>query len=181
MGRHEEAENALKKKIELRRQSLGVHNATAISYYGLGNTLLAQGQLDEAMRYHQVCLDMRRELDSTTYWLGVSCHKLAVLHHRKGQDVLTADTRKGQNDIAVDLLREAVANFQQAQSEPGLLARSLFKLSSILDEIGDTPDDGHGIPESHKLYREAIEEAGDALPENPTQQDYDELVQFDHR
>ncbi len=181
MGRYEEAENALKKAIELRRQSLGVHNATAISYYGLGNTLLAQGQLDEAMRYHQVCLDMRRELDSTTYWLGVSCHKLAVLHHRKGQDVLTADTRKGQNDIAVDLLREAVANFQQAQSEPGLLARSLFKLSSILDEIGDTPDDGHGIPESHKLYREAIEEAGDALPENPTQQDYDELVQFDHR
>lgn len=41
MGRYAEAENALNRAITLRRQSLGVHNATAISYYGLGNTVLA--------------------------------------------------------------------------------------------------------------------------------------------
>lgn len=52
MGRYPETEKALKKAIELRRQSLGLHSATAISYYGLGNTLLTQGHLDEASEYH---------------------------------------------------------------------------------------------------------------------------------
>ncbi|CAL8577786.1 hypothetical protein XPA_003602 [Xanthoria parietina] len=181
MGRYAEAENALNRAIALRRQSLGVHNATAISYYGLGNTVLAQGHLDAAMGYHQVCLDMRRELKMTTYWLGVSCHKLAVLHHRKGQGVLAVDMRKEQNDMAVDLLREAIANFKQAQSEPGLLARSLFRLSALLLEVGDDSEDGHAIRESRELYDEAIEAIGDSFPENPTEQDYEELVQFDHR
>lgn len=181
IGRYPEAEDALKRAIALRRQSLGVHNATAISYYGLGNTVLAQGHLDAAMAYHQVCLDMRRELNMTTYWLGVSCHKLAVLHHQKGQNALAADTRKEQNDIAVDLLREAIINFKQAQSEPGLLARSLFRLSALLLEVEDDSEDEHAIQESRELYDEAIEAAGESFPENPTEQDYEELVQFDHR
>ncbi|KAL8999883.1 MAG: hypothetical protein Q9188_005797 [Gyalolechia gomerana] len=99
MGRYPETEKALKKAIELRRQSLGLHNATAISYYGLGDILLTQGHLDEA----------------------------------------------------------------------------------ILAEIEDTVNDGHAIPESRRLFDEAVDEAGAALPDNRTERDYDELVQFDHR
>ncbi|KAI4105541.1 MAG: hypothetical protein LQ339_003383 [Xanthoria mediterranea] len=181
MGRYAEAEKALNRAIALRRQSLGVHNATAISYYGLGNTVLAQGHLDAAMGYHQVCLDMRRELKITTYWLGVSCHKLAVLHHRKGQGVLAVDTRRAQNDIAVALLREAIASFKRAESEPGLLARSLFRLSALLLEDGGDSEDGYIIQESRQLYDEATQALGDSFPETPTEPDYEELVQFDHR
>lgn len=74
------------------------------------------------------------------------------------------------------MLREAIANCRQAESELGLLARSLFKLSAVLAEIEDTVNDGHAIPESRRLLDEAVEEAGAALPDNSTERDYDELV-----
>ena len=79
MQKYPEAEEALQKAIELRSRGLGAPAPTmAIPIYGLANVKLAQGWLDEAIKLHQQCLDIRKSLDPTSFWTGVSCHKTAT-------------------------------------------------------------------------------------------------------
>ena len=72
-------------------------------------------------------------------------------------------------------------NFRQGHPEPGLLTRSLFKLSSTLCEAGILTGNQAALTESIELFKEAIMFGGSELPEYPTENDFDDLIQFDHR
>ena len=85
-----------------------------------------------------------------------------------------------QNTLAIELLREAVEKFRQGHPEPGLLTLSLFK-PSILCETGILTGNQAALTESNELFKEAIMFGGSELPEHPTENDFDDLVQFDHR
>ena len=62
----------------------------------------------------------------------------------------------------------------------GLLTRSLVK-PSILCETGILTGNQTALTESNELLKEAIMFGGSELPEHPTENDFDDLVQFDHR
>ena len=144
----------------------------AISIYGLANVKLAQGWLDDAIKLHQKCLDIRTTLDPTSFWTGVSYHKIATLIYQK--DGISSATR------ALALVEKAVAIFKNAQAEPGLLARSLHKRSQLLDCIANTGRD-QGQPENLFQRLEASAVAKEELPRLSSSEDLDKCVQFDHR
>ena len=170
--KYPEAEEALQKAIELRSRGLKMPCPTAaISIYGLANVKLAQGWLDEAMELHQQCLDIRTTLDPTSFWTGVSYHKMATLVYQK--DDINSATR------ALELLEKAVAIFKNAQAEPNLLARSLHKRSQLIGIANAGRDQGQLENFSKHLEASAVAKA--KLPRLSSTKNTDMFVQFDHR
>ena len=173
LHKYPEAEEALQKAIELRSRALGTSSpTTAISIYGLANVKLAQGHLDEAIELHQQCLDIRKSLDPTSFWTGVSYHKMATLVYQKY--CISSATR------ALELVEEAVAIFRNAQAEPGLLARSLYKRSQLRTCIANAGQHQSQLEKCSKRV-EASVFAQEEPPIVSSTENPDRLVQFDHR
>ena len=174
MQKYAEAEEALQKAIKLRSCGSGTPGlTTAISIYGLSNVKLAQGCLYEAIKLHQQCLDIRKSLDPTSFWTGVSYHKMATLVYQR--DGINSASR------ALKLVEEAVAVFRNAQAEPGLLARSLYKRSQLLTCIANNAGHYQGQLEKVSKRLEASVVAKEEPPSVSSTENPDRLVQFDHR
>lgn len=81
---------------------------------------------------------------------------------------------------ALELVEEAVAIFKNAQAEPGLLARSLYKRSQLLTCIANAGRDQGQLEDLSKRSVTSTV-AKEELPRLSSAEDLDRLVQLDRR
>ena len=67
----------------------------------------------------------QKSLHPTSFWIGVSYHKITIFVYQKDDGINSASR-------ALELVKEAVVIFKNAQVEPGILARSLYKRAQLL-------------------------------------------------
>ena len=115
----------------------------------------------------------QKSLHPTSFWIGVSYHKITIFVYQKDDGINSASR-------ALELVKEAVVIFKNAQVEPGILARSLYKRAQLLTCIVNAGRDKVSLKKLPKRL-EASAFAEEGLPSISSTEDLDRLVQFDHR
>lgn len=148
LGRIQEAEVAFKNAFE-HHPGLGSGNFfVAITHFEYGSLKMKQKQWDEAEKHIRKCLELRLSILGAHHRLvGVAQHHLAFLC-----------ARRGENSEAASLLRSAITVFRvPAQTQSGLLPRSMFKLASILSSETEKTENVKMMQEALVLEEEAKE------------------------
>ncbi|KAJ5716382.1 tetratricopeptide and DUF676 domain protein [Penicillium malachiteum] len=148
LNRHQEAEYWIKKAIEQHKFFKGPNVFVALTLFGLANLRIKQRRWSEAEILVRESLTQRLSiLGPNARLVGVSYHHLGFIFDKEDNI-----------EEAIDALRHAVNIFRApAQSHPGLLQRSILKLSLVLERC----EDRDSILEVAELRRQLSEASKD--------------------
>ncbi|KAJ5626813.1 tetratricopeptide and DUF676 domain protein [Penicillium herquei] len=128
LNKHQEAEYWIEKAIDQHRFFKGANFFVALTLFGLANLRIKQRRWKEAEMLVRESLTQRRDI------LGPNARLVGVSYHHLGFIL----DKEGNIKQAIDALRHAVSIFRvPGQSHPGLLQRSILKLSLVLERCED--------------------------------------------
>lgn len=128
-----------------------------VTEYAHGKILASLGRIQEAYQVHKSCLQKRQVMEGNGHYItGTSSHRTGCLAYQLSRlpDASPEDVTRLESE-AISMLRDARETFRKSSREPGLLPRTLIKLSWVLLEVGTRYKDQQLLDEAEEALVEA--------------------------